>query len=214
MAIQQLPTVRRFDCPRTCPKYESVDACRFGAVFAAAGVRRVVNSHTVTIDVKFSNVDAFAAAVAELGGKFIGRGSHNLFGTMVAGFGATLPNWRYPIVAKFDGSVAFDNYNGKWGDESDVNRLRSEYAIAAAKLAAEQLGWQCERAGDGSLIIFHPNGGTLTVDASGAVDANGFNGVGCHDAASIIGAAIGKPVEFTAKAEFYNAEQRLTAGVQ
>jgi hypothetical protein len=209
-----LPTIpAAFDCSRTCPRFERVDACRFSALFAAAGVRRVVNSHTVRVDVKFSNVDALAAAALALGGSVLGVGVHKLFATnTAAGFGVKLPNWRYPIVADELGAVSFDNYNGAWGDNADVDRLRSEYAIAAAKQAADALGWLSSRNVDGSLVVYHPNGGTLTVDATGGVDANGFNGVGCHEAAAAIGSAIGKPAEFIAKPEYYNAEQQLTVG--
>jgi len=212
ITMKSLPTIpAAFDCSRTCPQFERVDVCRFSALFAAAGVRRIVNSHTVKVDVKFTNVDALSAAAVELGGEILGVGVHKLFATnTAAGFGVKLPGWRYPIVADELGAVSFDNYGGAWGADADIVRLRSAYAIAAAEQAANALGWMNIRTADGSLLVYHPNGGTLTVDNTGAVDANGFNGVGCHEAAAAIGSAIGTPTQFTAKAEYYNAQQQLT----
>jgi len=207
-----LPVVA-FDCSRTCPAFERRDVCRFSALLAGLGVRAVVNSHTVRVAVEFSNVDALRAAVDELGGQFIGAGVHRLFERGdVAGVAFRLLGWRYPLVATADGSLAFDAYGGKWGNVADVDRLRAAYSVAAAKLAADGLGWLSERNAAGGLTVYHPDGGTLTVDATGAVDANGFNGVGCHDAAGMLAGAIGRPVEFAAKQEYYAAEQRLTAG--
>lgn len=208
---RKLPTMpAAFDCSRTCPKFERVDVCRFSALFAAAGVRRVVNSHTVRVDVQLSNVDALTLAVERLGGRCIGLGKHRLFGSNYAdGFGVQLSGWRAPIVVDAGGALLVDT----WGNEANattLEALRGEYAISAAELAARSLGWICERTAAGSLLVHHPNGGTLTVDAGGGVDVNGFNGRGCHEAASVIGSAMGKPAEFIAKPEFYNAEQRLT----
>lgn len=217
MSMVFLPTVAAFDCSRSCPAFERRDVCRFSALLAGLGVRAVVNSHTVRVAVAFSNVDALRAAVVELGGQFIGSGAHELFErnaehkrATVAGVAFRLPGWNYPLVATDGGQLAFDDYGGHWGNVADVDRLRAAYSANAAKLAADALGWLSERNADGSLVVFHPNGGTLTIDATGGVDANGFNGVGCHDAAGMLAAAIGRPVEFSAKTEFYAAEQRLT----
>lgn len=183
-----------FDCPRTCPAFERVDVCRFSALLAAGGVRGVVSSETVTVDVAFRNVDALGAAVVALGGDVLGVGSHELFEREpVTGFGFRLPGWRYPLVATDAGRLSFDDYNGRWGRVSDIDKLRAEYSMKAAELAAAGLGWQSERVdvnGSAALRVFHPDGGFLYVSGD-TIDANGFNGIGCHDAAGQLAAALG-----------------------
>jgi hypothetical protein len=206
----------RFDCPRTCPLFERVDLCRFSPLFRLVGAVGSINSHTVKVRVEFANAAALAAAVAAVGGEYIGRGEFELFERergggrqRFAGLGFRLPGWNYPLIAQAGGELAFDNFNGHWGDVADLDRLRAEYAAAAAELAAAALGWISERQPNGAVRVYHPAGGFLDVDRAGGVDANGFNGRGCHAAAAELAAAIGKPIEFNAKAEFYQNDQSV-----
>jgi len=207
-----------FNCPRTCPRFERVDLCRFNPLFSLIGLVGSVNSHTVRVKVQFSNPAALAAAVERLGGRFIGQGEFELFERenrggnrqRFSGLGFTLPGWNYPLLAQPGGELALDNFNGFWGNVADVERLRAEYAAAAAEQAAAALGWNCERLAGGGLRVFHPAGGFLDVDQGGGVDASGFNGIGCHAAAGELAAAIGRPVEFIAKPEFYQNSQRIS----
>jgi hypothetical protein len=208
--------ILNFDCPRTCPRFERVDRCRFVPLIRLIGGVGSVNSHTVKVRVEFSNAAALAAAVAALGGEFIGCGEFELFERerggnrqKIAGLGFRLPGWNYPLIAQPGGDLAFDNFEGYWGNIADLDRLRAEYAAAAAVQAAAALGWAAERLPAGGVRVFHPAGGFLDVDAAGGVDANGFGGVGCHSAAAELAAAIGKPIEFQAKAEFYQTNQAI-----
>ena len=185
-----------FDCPRSCPQYEQRDECRFNAVFSKLGAG-VVNSHTVKVKCQFSDPDTFGKAALGMGGSVLGMGTHNLFsGQTATGFGVTLPNWRFPIVLS-NGELAFDNYGGAWGAPADLERLKGEYIIATAQSAAESQGWLTERNGE-QLIVHHPSGGTMTVNANGA-DASGFVGGACHEALM----ALNLPMsEWQAKPEF------------
>jgi hypothetical protein len=205
-----------FDCPRSCPKFERIDLCRFNPLFRLIGSPAAVNSHTVKIRIELSNPAALAAAVAALRGEFLGSGEFELFETAgrsrqrFSGFGFRLPGWRFPLIAQSSGDLAFDDFNGNWGNVADLDRLRSEYATAAAELAAARLGWQSERLSGGGLRVFHPSGGFLDVSAAGSgLDASGFNGIGCHNAAAELAAAIGRPLEFQAKPEFYQSNQAI-----
>lgn len=38
--------------------------------------------------------------------------------------------WRYPIVVKDDGSLAYDDYGGTWGDVEELSKFQSEYTFA------------------------------------------------------------------------------------
>lgn len=175
-----------FDCPRTCPLFKE-RWCRFRPITDQLGPVRV-NSHTARIKVDYADSDMLKAAVAALGGTWLGHGSHRLFDGDAIGHGFTIPGWRYPIVWQDSGELAYDDFNGAWGNVADLERLKSAYALATAERAAQAQGWQCERTQDG-LTIYHPSGGTLTVTCS-AIDANGFQGQGCHDAMLALGLSL------------------------
>ena len=201
--MQSLPVIAAapFTCPRTCPKYERRDVCRFNSLLAAVGVAEAVTSVTVTVRVAFKRADALAAAVRACGGDVIGFGTHKLFEREpVEGFGFRLPGWKFPLVATGSGSLCFDDYTGAWGSVADLERLKREYTLAAAEVAAAALGWLNERTPAGSVRVFHPSGGYLDVTSDG-VDAVGFGGVGCHEAAAAIADAIGATSQAIAKPE-------------
>lgn len=194
-----------FDCPRTCPQFETRDRCRFNSLFASAGVSAAVSSVTVSVAVEFRRLDALTAAVERLGGRVLGFGDWKLYESeTVSGFGFTLPNWRFPLVCNAAGKLSFDDFEGRWGDPAVVETLRGEYAISAAELAAAAVGWTAERTADG-LRVFHPAGGWLDVAKSGAIDAVGFRGVGCHSSAATLADFIGRETAAELKPE-YNHE--------
>ncbi len=198
----------KFDCDRTCPLYERVDSCRFNKVFNKIGPV-VVNSHTVKVKCDFRDHDILAGAVRGMGGEVLGKGTHNLYSSNKAtGFGFTLPNWKFPLVAEEGGQLAFDNYGGSWGNPADLERLKTEYVIATAEQAAMAQGWMTERNGE-TLTIHHPSGGSLTVTANGA-EANGFMGSGCHDALMSLNLPMS---EFVAKPEFGQTACEIQQGV-
>jgi hypothetical protein len=167
-------------------------------------------SHTVKVQIEFRNREALIQAVQRLGWHVLGEGSYELFSSSESGLGVQIPGWRYPIVIKGDGTIAFDDYNGQWGNRADIEKLRAEYALEAACLAAEAQGWYCERL-DEKLIIYHPEGGTITVDATGAVDASGFIGASCAKATEPIEAVLGVRREQVLKKEYLheNANVRV-----
>jgi hypothetical protein len=167
-------------------------------------------SHTVKVNIELNNREALLAAVQRLNWRVLGEGSYELFSSSESGLGIQIPGWRYPIVIKDNGTVAFDDYNGCWGNRADIEKLRAEYAIETARLAAEAQGWYCERV-DGKLVIYHPDGGTITVDATGAVDASGFMGVSCAKATEPIEAALGARREQIIKKEYLHESANVRA---
>jgi hypothetical protein len=148
--------------------------------------------------------------VQRLGWRVLGEGSYELFSSIEHGMGIQIPGWRYPIVIKDNGTVAFDDYNGCWGNRADIEKLRAEYALEAARLAAEAQGWYCERLGE-KLVIYHPDGGTISVDATGAVDASGFMGASCAKATEPIEAALGQRREQVLKKEYLHESANVRA---
>src|SRR5262245_41380662 len=159
-------------------------------------------SHTIQAKIELRNREALARAVTHLGGAIKGEGTYSFFSSREVGFGFHLPRWRFPIVLRDDGTVAFDDYKGQWGNRADIDTLRSRYAIEAARCAAEAQGWYCEEQGE-ALMIYYPEGGTLTVSPSGEVDASSFIGPGCADATEIIASALGQKQAEYCKPEFF-----------
>lgn len=178
-----------FTCPRTCPLVNS-RWCRFRPALDSLGPHRV-NSHTVTVKVEYRDMEALRRAVEGLGGTWIGIGTHALYsGHTATGVGFRLPDWRYPLALQADGVLAYDNFNGHWGDPAALDRLKAEYTMAVCEQSATAQGWLCERSATGELLIHHPDGGTMTVNAAGVIDAAGFVGAACHDAIMSMGLPI------------------------
>lgn len=166
-------------------------------------------SHTVSMQVEIRDREAFIAACEAAGGRVIGEGEHRLYESTEKGLAVSLPGWRYPIVLTDEG-IKYDNYGGAWGDQETLDTLVSRYAIHAAKLKADSLGWYNEMQADGSLVIFHPDGGTLTVTSEG-VSVDCVEGQSCVDISAPIEEAIGKPVERALTDEYYAERAKVTA---
>jgi hypothetical protein len=120
------------------------------------------------------------------------------------------------VVAMGDSySLLWDFWQGGWGLESCVgpscSKLVSEYGLEVAIGAAQSQGWYCERQAD-QVVIHHPDGGTITVDAAGAVDASNFQGADCISACAPIEGALGSQSERALKAEFYSNKQYVNQG--
>jgi hypothetical protein len=193
----------KFDCERTCRFRE---ACRFSP---ALSTLRLVHSHTSVVAIELRDGRALKAAVEALGGTFVGQGEYKLYSSKETGTGFRLPGWHFPLVSRADGSLAYDDYNGAWGNVSDLQRLKGMYAIEAARLAAQDLGWYTELHG-ADLVIHHPDGGTLTVTPDGTVDAACFLGRDCTAAAAPIEAALGRKVDTSLKPEYFQERAKIT----
>lgn len=167
-------------------------------------------SHTVRVKIQLRNEAALRAAVEALGGRWLGQGVHSLFQGPEEGLGFRLPGWRYPLVVKSSGELAFDDYNGHWGDRRDIEKLKRRYALEAARLKCEELGWYCELQGDGEkLVVYHPDGGTLEVLADGTVDATGFLGASCEKASQPLEEALGLRADQIKKPEYLAQEAEV-----
>lgn len=48
---------------------------------------------------------------------------------------------RYPVVADVNtGKLAYDNYNGRWGEQKQLDRFLQGYAVEKAKMEARKKG--------------------------------------------------------------------------
>ena len=98
--------------------------------------------HTVTIQTKLNDSAAIAAACRRLNLPAPELGAANLFSGEVTGLLVKLPGWLYPVVCNTGtGELAFDNYNGHWGDPKQLDQLLQIYAVEKAKLEARKKGY-------------------------------------------------------------------------
>jgi hypothetical protein len=100
-------------------------------------------SHTTTIELEIKSLSALATACRETSTPFEEMTSVRLFdGTLVEDCFAFTPlGWKYPVAAK-DGQLKYDNYEGKWGEDSELNRVKQRYAVNVQKEAARSRGYR------------------------------------------------------------------------
>ena len=57
------------------------------------------------------------------------------------GYCVRLPDWRYPVVCDTEcGRILYDNFEGRWGEPCELDRLMQAYACERAKLEARRNG--------------------------------------------------------------------------
>ncbi len=97
-------------------------------------------SHTMNIKVELHDRDALLAACERLN-LVVEEGRFKLYSSTEEGVGVFLPNWKYPVVVKNTGDIAFDNYEGRWGNIAELNKLRAYYGLEKAKIEARKKGY-------------------------------------------------------------------------
>ena len=98
-------------------------------------------SHIVTIRTEVRDVEALSLGCDRLK---LNRPIHRtakLFSTEATGYCVELPDWRYPVVCDVEsGSVHYDNFNGRWGEQSRLDALLQMYAVEKTRLEARRRG--------------------------------------------------------------------------
>ena len=98
-------------------------------------------SHIVTIRTEVRDVEALSLGCDRLK---LNRPIHRtakLFSTEATGYCVELPDWRYPVVCDVEsGSVHYDNFNGRWGEQSRLDSLLQMYAVEKTRLEARRRG--------------------------------------------------------------------------
>ena len=115
-------------------------------------------SHIATVKAKAKDLDLFEQACAQHGVRLMrGVARHQLYSDTVEGVAyITLPgSWRYPVVIQKDGSLKFDNYNGKWGDPKYLHRILQTYSRKVVMKQAQRMGMtaRAQVGKDGSLVM-------------------------------------------------------------
>ena len=98
-------------------------------------------SHIVEIQTEIRDPVAIQAACQRLSLPEPVFGEVKLFTTSATGWAVRLPDWRYPVVCDVNtAKIAYDNYEGRWGDPKQLHRFQQSYAVEKAKLEARQKG--------------------------------------------------------------------------
>ena len=98
-------------------------------------------SHVVQIKTQVRDAEAVRAACRRLALTEPVQGTTRLFSGEATGLAVQLPGWRYPAVAQLDtGQIQFDNFQGNWGEQIELDRFLQSYAVEKAKLEARRKG--------------------------------------------------------------------------
>jgi len=121
-------------------------------------------SHIVQIQTEVRDPVAVRSACERLKLPPPTQGTFKLFSSEATGLGVELSGWRYPVVCDTaSGQVRFDNYGGRWGQQSQLDGFLQTYAVEKVKLEARNRGNSVVEHAleDGSI--------KLTVNVGGAV---------------------------------------------
>ncbi|MCH8149829.1 MAG: DUF1257 domain-containing protein [Planctomycetes bacterium] len=98
-------------------------------------------SHVVHVQTEIRDVQALRAACQRLHLKTPVLETVELFSGQATGYTVQLRDWRYPAVCKVEtGTVQFDNYGGRWGQQRELDRLLQAYAVEKTRIEAHQQG--------------------------------------------------------------------------
>ncbi len=113
-------------------------------------------SHIVTIQTQFRDPIAVAAACARLQLPVPTVRTVKLFAAEATGLVVELPQWRYPVVCHTDtGTLQYDNFQNRWGDEAHLHAFLQKYAVEKTKLEARKAGHSASEQllADGSIRV-------------------------------------------------------------
>ena len=98
-------------------------------------------SHIVEIQTEVRDAQAASAACRRLGLPVSEHRTVKLFSGEATGLAVRLPDWTYPVVFETtSGKVKFDNFEGRWGEQKELDRFMQAYAVEAARLEARRCG--------------------------------------------------------------------------
>lgn len=113
-------------------------------------------SHLVTIRTQIRDLEAVKTACKKLGLQAPTQGKAKVFEQEVEGTIVQLPLWRFPVVINLTtGALHYDNWNERWGNQSDLHRFTQRYAVEKSILEARKQGHsvQEQSLADGSIRL-------------------------------------------------------------
>ncbi len=120
-------------------------------------------SHIVEINTQVRDPIAVRAACRRLHLDSPITGKAKLFSGEATGLIAKLPGWKYPVVFNTEsGEARYDNYNGHWGDQQQLDLFLQAYACEKSRIECRKKGHTLteQTLADGSI--------KLTINVGGA----------------------------------------------
>ena len=98
-------------------------------------------SHIVEVTAEVRDPAAIEAAGRRLGLTKPVHQATRLFSGEATGIAVQLPDWRYPVVCDVaSGTLRYDNFSGRWGDQRELDRFLQAYAVEKARLEVAERG--------------------------------------------------------------------------
>ena len=98
-------------------------------------------SHVVQVQTEVRDVVAIRGACGRLGLVEPVYGEVKLFSSTEIGWSVRLPGWRYPVVCDVaTAKVAYDNFEGRWGELKQLDAFLQNYAAEKAGIEARRAG--------------------------------------------------------------------------
>jgi hypothetical protein len=67
------------------------------------------------------------------------HGTARLYSGEATGLLVQLPGWQFPaVIDTLSGTIHFDNFEGRWGEQSHLDRFLQMYAVERAKQEARK----------------------------------------------------------------------------
>lgn len=98
-------------------------------------------SHIVSIQTEVRDAEAVRLACERRALHPPVHGTHRLFSGTATGLAIRLRDWRYPVVCELPiGRLHYDNFEGRWGDQRELDAFLQAYAVERAKCEARRQG--------------------------------------------------------------------------
>lgn len=98
-------------------------------------------SHVVQVQTEVRDVEAIRRACGRLGLVEPVYGEVKLFSSTAVGWAVRLPGWKYPMVCDVaSAKVAYDNFEGRWGERKQLDAFLQNYAVEKARIEAQRAG--------------------------------------------------------------------------
>jgi hypothetical protein len=110
----------------------------------------------VTVKSEVRDAAAVRAACQRLALPQPVQGKTQLFSGEVEGLAVQLPDWIYPIACDIaSGQVKYDNFQGRWGADVELNKFLQAYAVEKCRIEARKRGNICteQTLADGSVKL-------------------------------------------------------------
>jgi hypothetical protein len=99
-------------------------------------------SHLVTIQTRVQDPAAIMAACGRLGLPVPVQGTAELYSGSATGLLLQLPGWTFPaVIDASSGTLRYDNYEGRWGEQQHLDHFLQMYSVEKAKLEARAKGY-------------------------------------------------------------------------